>query len=130
MGNHQRRALGARDDVGDCIGLATTRHAEQRLLSLTVLQATKKLLNRLGLVTGGAKVRDELKVGHELPAGTCGTPSAPRIVPEQTSDSPRACVGLTTARLAGPPRSAGRFADRRCRERGAAARRSPLTSHI
>src|SRR5581483_2147792 len=35
----------------------------------------------------------ELKVGHGLPAGARGASDAPRIVPEQTSDSPRAGRG-------------------------------------
>lgn len=41
-----------RDDVCDRVGLAASRHADERLVLFAVFQSARKLLDRLGLVTG------------------------------------------------------------------------------
>src|SRR4051794_31666931 len=112
MRNDQCGTLHLGDHVGDGIGLPAARHAEQRLLTETPAKALCELVNGLGLVASGAVIGDELKVSHGLPADACGMSDARRILPEQTSESPRRGTPTTlfgAKRLArqGGPTAAG-----------------------
>ena len=63
---HQRRFLHRFDDVGDGERLARTGHAQQRLMRETRLKTVDQFLDRVRLIAGRLKGRNELEtVGHQ-----------------------------------------------------------------
>ena len=65
VGEHERRALGGLDDLGDRQRLAGAGRAEQHLVFEALLEAVGQALDRLGLVAGGLEWGDEAEIGHD-----------------------------------------------------------------
>ena len=64
VGEDERRALDALDDVRHRECLAGTGDAEQRLVALALFQSVDERVDRIGLVTGRLEVGDDLKGWH------------------------------------------------------------------
>ena len=64
---HQRRSIDMGDHVGNAERLARTCYPEQGLVRQTGLNAFDHLANGHGLVAGGLKAGNELKIGHKGP---------------------------------------------------------------
>ena len=64
---HQGRAVGLGDHIGDAEGLARTGHPKQRLVRQAGLDAFDHLTNGFRLIAGGFKTGNELEIRHNVP---------------------------------------------------------------
>ena len=105
VGEDERRAVGLLDDLGERVGLARPRRAEQDLVVEALAEAVDQALDRLGLVARRFERGDEFEVRHVMPIlpvkhepNKCSYPSPSRSVdnrdptglsvPDRTPSSP------------------------------------------